>query len=157
MADPLSIVASAITLGSAVGAAKKTLDKAKTLFKANDELLALMNELTNIQMIASGLSEEVQRRQDRDSLSQPSITTLVSLLDQIKNVVGELDKLIHYRLIREHKQNGEVKAEKITWAREQGNISLHRDRLRYLRLDLDVQLNAVGMYVPFVCLHDVYG
>ena len=61
MADPLSIVASAITLGGAVGAAKKTLDKAKTLFKANDELLALMNELTNIHMIASSLSEEVQR------------------------------------------------------------------------------------------------
>ena len=157
MADPLSIVASAITLGGAVGAAKKTLDKAKTLFKANDELLALMNELTNIHMIASSLSEEVQRRQDCNSLSQHSITTLVSLLDQIKNEVGELDKLIHYRLISEHKQNGEVKAEKITWAREQGNISLHRDRLRDLRLDLVVQSNAVTMYGPFMCIHGVYG
>lgn len=88
------------------------------LDKANDELLALMNELTNIQVIASGLSEEVQRRQDRNSLSQHSITTLVFLLDQIKNEVGELNKLIHYRLISEHKENGEVKAEIITWARE---------------------------------------
>ena len=114
MADPLSIVASAITLGGAVSAAKTTLDKAKTLFKANDGLLALMNELTSIQMIVSGLSEGVQRRQDRDSLSQHSITTLVSLLDQIKTEVGELDKLIYYRLIKEHKQDGEVKAEKIT-------------------------------------------
>ena len=157
MADPLSIVASAITLGSAVGAAKKTLDKAKTLFNANDELLALMNELANIQMIASGLSEEVQRRQDRDSLSRHSIATLVSLLDQIKNEVGELDKLVHYRLIKEHKQNGEVKAEKITWAREQGNISVHRDRLRELRLDLGLQMNAVAMYRPFMDIRGVYG
>ena len=145
MADPLSIVASAITLGGAIGAAKKTLDKAKTLFKANDELLALMNELANIQMIALTLSEEVQRRQDRNSLSQHSISTLVSLLDQIKNEVDKLDKLIHYRLIKEHKQNGEVKAEKITWAREQGQISFHRDRLRDLRLDLVAQSNAVVM------------
>ena len=145
MADPLSIVASAITLGGAIGAAKKTLDKAKTLFKANDELLALMNELANIPMIVLNLSEEVQRRQDRNSLSQRSITTLVSLLDQIKNEVDELNKLIHYRLIKEHKHNGEVKAEKITWAREQGNISFHRDRLRDLRLDLVAQSNAVLM------------
>ena len=145
MADPLSIVASAITLGGAIGAAKKTLDKAKTLFKANDELLALMNELANIQMIVLNLSEEVQRRQDRNSLSQRSITTLVSLLDQIKNEVDELNKLIHYRLIKEHKHNGEVKAEKIIWAREQGNISFHRDRLRDLRLDLVAQSNAVLM------------
>ena len=145
MADPLSIVASAITLGGAIGAAKKTLDKAKTLFKANDELSALMNELANIQMIALSLSEEVQRRQDHNSLSQHSITTLVTLLDQIKNEVDELNKLIHYRLIKEHKQNGEVKAEKITWAREQGNISFHRDRLRDLRLDLVAQSNAVVM------------
>ena len=145
MADPLSIVASAITLGGAIGAAKKTLDKAKTLFKANDELLALMNELANIQMIALSLSEEVQRRQDRNSLSQHSITALVSLLDQIKNEVDGLNKLIHYRLIKEHKQNGEVKAEKITWVREQGNISFHRDRLRDLRLDLVAQSNTVVM------------
>ena len=157
MADPLSIVASAITLGGAVGAAKKTLDKAKTLFKANDELLALMNELTNIQMIASSLSEEVQRRQDRNSLSQHSIATLVSLLDQIKNEVAELDTLVHYRLIKEHKQNGEVKAEKVTWVREQGNISVHRDRLRDLRLDLGLQMNAVAMYGPFLGIHAVYG
>ena len=97
----------------AVGTAKKTLDKAETLFKANDDLLALMNEFTNIQLIASDLSEEVQRRQDRNSLSQHPFTTLVSLLDQIKNEVGEFDKLIHYRLINEHKKNCEVKAEKI--------------------------------------------
>ena len=145
MGDPLSIVASAIALGGAVGAAKKTLDKAKTLFKANDELLALINEVTNIQMIVSGISDQVQQRQDRDSLSQHAITTLRSLLDQIKTEILELDKLIHYRLINEHKQNGEVKAEKITWAREQTNISLHRDRLRGLRLDLDAQLHAVAM------------
>ena len=145
MGDPLSIVASAIALGGAVGAAKKTLDKAKTLFKANDELLALINEVTNIQMIVSGISDQVQQRQDRNSLSQHAITTLRSLLDQIKTEVLELDKLIHYRLINEHKQNGEVKVEKITWAREQTNISLHRDRLRGLRLDLDAQLHAVAM------------
>lgn len=157
MADPLSIVASAITLGGAVGAAKKTLDKAKTRFKANDELLALMNELTNIQIIASGLSEEVQLRQDHNSLSQHSITTLVSLLDQIKHEVDGLEKLIHYRMIKEHKQNGEVKAEKITWAREQSNISFHRDRLRDLKLDLTLQLNAVAMYGPFMCINDVCG
>ena len=129
----------------AVGTAKKTLDKAETLFKANDDLLALMNEFTNIQLIASDLSEEVQRRQDRNSLSQHPITTLVTLLDQIKNEVGELDKLIHYRLINESKKNGEVKAEKITWAREQGNISVYRDRLRDIRLDLVVQSKAVAM------------
>ena len=52
MGDPLSIVASAIALGGAVGAAKKTLDKAKTLFKAKDELLALINEVTNNHYIA---------------------------------------------------------------------------------------------------------
>ena len=157
MADPLSIVASAITLGGAVGAAKKTLDKAKTLFKANDELLALMNELTNIQMIASGLSDEVRQRQDHSSLSQPSITALVSLLDQIKNEIDELEKLIYYRLIKEHKQTGEVKAEKITWAREQSNISSHRDRLRNLKLDLILQLNAVAMYGLFTCTNGVCG
>lgn len=128
--DGRSSIYCAITLGGAVGAAKKTLNK------ASDELLALMNELTNIQVIASGLTEEVQRRQDRNSLSQHSITIPVSLLDQIKNEVGELDKLFHYQLISEHKENGEVKAEKITWAREQGNISVHRDRLRHLKLDL---------------------
>ena len=87
----------------------------------------------------------MRHRQDGVSLSQHSITTLVSLLDQIKDEIINLDKLIHYRLINEYKKNGEVKAEKITWAREQHNISLHRDRLRDLRLDLVAQLNAVAM------------
>lgn len=111
---------------------RKHYNKAKALFNANDKLLALINEVTNIQMITSGISEEVRRRQDGVSLSQHSITTLVSLLDQIKGEVSKLDKLNHYRLINEYKKNGKIKAEKITWAREQRNISLHRDDFEIL-------------------------
>ncbi len=145
MADPLSIVASAIALGSAVGATKKGLDKIKDLFNANDELLALMNEITNIQLIVANISEETELRLDRFSLPQQSINTLVTLLNQLKDEVSKLEHLVHYRLISGYKENGQVKAEKVTWTREQPNIQSIRDKLRSLRLDLVSQLSAVAM------------
>lgn len=140
--DPLSIIASAITLGAAVSA---TLEQVRTLHSADHELQAVINEVSDIRVVFSSLDETIQERQAYQRLSQDHLRGLLRLLESAKTTLTALDKLIKDRLIRASTVAGEQKAARLSWLRQKSRVKFLQEELRSARTSISAIWGASNM------------
>ena len=145
MADGLSLVASIIAVISAADGITKILTKVKILRDAPDDLLALYNEISDLTVTLHHLNgcvlTNTSERTTQDVLGQ--VTTLI---DKAKDQVLQLDKLIHYKLLKSGSLDGDYKIFRLRWARAKSTIEKHRVSLRDIRQNLVIQILSVNWY-----------
>ena len=96
MADPLSLVASIVALVGAAESVGKVLVRIKNLYNAPDEYLALINELTDLNIILSGVQGYIIHIADRPPAAQADIQNMSTLVDRAKANLLEIEKLVEY-------------------------------------------------------------
>ena len=140
--DPLSILASAITLSAAVSA---TVEQLRALHSADHELQAIVNEVSDIQVVFNCIEETIQERQAYGQLPQDRLRGLSTLLLSSKTTLTALDALIKDRLIRAYKADGELKAARLSWLRQRNKVKGLLEELRSTRINITAMWGASNM------------
>ena len=105
MAAAISLAASIVALVGAADAVGKTLSKARLLYRAPDELLALNNEISDLTVVMRNIGSHVHTTDPTSS--QESLNHLKTLVERARDRILQLDQLIHYLLKLLHSNSRE--------------------------------------------------
>ena len=144
MADPLSITASIIAVLGAAEGVNKTLSKIKSLRHAPNEVLALINEVSDLRLVLGEVERCVIRDASRPSSPIEQLQTMSTLVERAKNTLLELDQLIQYRLLKATSRSAELKVSRREWAAAKPVIERFRQGLRDIRLNIVSQLVVIN-------------
>lgn len=140
--DPLSVLASALTLCVALSA---SLQQLRALHSADRELSAIGKEVSDIQLVYSALGESIQERQAHKQLSQDHLRGLSKLLETSNTALTVLDKLIKDRFIRAYTPDGEPKALRLAWLRQRNKLKGLLEELRNTRINISALWGAAHL------------
>ena len=146
MADPLSITASVIAVVGAAEGVGKTLNKIRSIRKAPYELLALINEVSDLRVILVNL--EIYLANKTPNLHPQEQTRHMSVfLNRAKEQLLQLDELIQYRLVRPESTSYHIKLSRREWALARSTIKGFRGRLQDIRLNIIAQMTIINASV----------
>ena len=134
MADPLSLTASIIAVIGAVEVVAKTLKKISSIRNAPNELLALVNEISDFRIILSDV--ENHNVKNTESVPQQQLQHMSILLNRAKDQLLQLDELVQNRLIKPNSTLANVKVSRLNWSKASGTIEEFRKRLKDVRMNL---------------------
>ena len=143
MADPLSITASIIAVIGAAEGIGKTFAKIRNVRHAPSEVLALMNEVSDLKVILGDV-ERYFVRDTRRTLHSEQLQTMSTLVNSAKEYILKLDQLIHYRLLKADSTQTEFKVSRHEWAAAKHMIERFRQGLRDVRLNLVTQMVVIN-------------
>ena len=146
MADPLSITASVIAVVSAAEGIGKTLSKIRNIREAPNELLALINEVSDFRVILANLEIHLTNKTSNLHLQEQTQHMSV-LLNRAKEQLLQLDELIQYRIVRPESTSWQIKLSRREWALARSTIKGFRGRLRDTRLDIIAQMTVINASV----------
>jgi hypothetical protein len=138
--DPLSIIVSTITLLTAVGSIAK---KIKYIHNANDEILAVLDELSDFGTLlrqTKSLIEEHGTKMPKHQLSD-----LSALLEKAKTKLTELETKTYHSALR-LQAYGKINLSRITWSREASHIAALQNNLKNITEKLSTLLSNISMY-----------
>ena len=155
MADPLSITASIIAVIGAAEGVTKTLAKIRNIRNAPQELLSLINEVSDLRIIFGDVQKYLQNAQrsqsmPRRSTHQEELHHMSILINRAKDKLLELDKLIQYRLTKPESIADHVKVSRREWARAKSTIEGFRQSLRDIRLNVIAQMVIINSCVLLI-------
>ena len=140
MADPLSITASIIAVLGAAEGVSKTLAKIKSLRHAPNEILALINEVSDLRIILGEVERYIIRDASRPSPSNEQLQTMSTLVEKAKQSLLELDQLVQYRLLKANSRLAAPRVSRHEWAAAKHVIERFRQGLRDTRLNIVTQM-----------------
>ena len=143
MADVLSFAASIIAvLGAAEGVAK-TLSRIRSIRNAPDELLALTNEVSDLQIILSDVQGYVRTTQ-APQISQEHLQHLSKFVNRAKEKLLQLDELVHYKVLKPQSSPDKIKVSKREWLMAVKTIDKFRQSLRDIRLNIVTHMMMIN-------------
>lgn len=137
--DPLSIIASSITLLTAVGTIVKTI---KNVHNANDELLAIADELSDFERLLRQTRLLVE--ENGTKIPQGQLSDLSALLDKATAKFSELEMIVQHRVVKSGAR-GKIKASKIAWTREASRIATLQSSLKTITQKLSTLLTNMSV------------
>ena len=146
MADPLSIAASIITVIGAADSVGKVLSKIKIARNAPAEVLALQNEISDLQLVLEdvNLCNWGERRVQPSTISE-RFKRLEILITRTESRLCELNRILNHRLIRTHSVTGVPLVSRAIWLRVRGAVEDIRCSLRVARQDITLQLASINL------------
>ena len=147
MADPLSVAASIIAVVSAVDTAYKTLAKVRSLRNAQNEILALNNEVADLRVTFSYLDSYIHSHPEKSAQLHPQLLSLSTTLDRAKAQVLALETLLHDRFIKRGPPGSKLKVSGLRWLRAKETVENLQKNLRDRRLDIVTQLTVITAYI----------
>ena len=136
MADGLSFAASIIAVLGAAEGLSKALSRVRRLRHAPNELLALINEVSDLRIILGDVQTFAIQNESNPQLSRHHIQHLFVLVDRAKETLLELDKLIHFNLMKPQASQTQIKVAKREWLKATPTIERFRHSLRDIRLNI---------------------
>ena len=155
MADPLSITASIIAVIGVAEGVTKTLAKIRHIRNAPQELLSLINEISDLRIIFGDVQNYLQNAQrsqstPRRSTYQEELHHVSNLINRAKDKLLELDELIQYRFTKPESIADHVKVSPREWARAKSTIEGFRQSLRDIRLNVITQMVIINSCVLLI-------
>ena len=147
MADPLSITASIIAVVGAAEGVTKTLSKIKNMRHAPDELLALINEVSDLRIILSDIHSYIVENTERPQIPYERLQHVTIFVNRAKEKLLQLDELIQYRLTKPESVTDQIKISRREWARAKTTIERFQQNLRDIRLNIIAQMTVVNSFV----------
>ena len=114
MAAALSLAASIIAVLGAAEGVTKALSKVRSIRNAPNEVLALNNEVSDLQVILGDVQGYI-RNTPESHISQEHLQHLLTFVDQAKEKLLQLDRLIHYNVLKPQSSPNRLKISKIEW------------------------------------------
>jgi hypothetical protein len=140
--DPLSITASAITLA---GALAKSLEQLRALQTASQDLLILINEISDFRIVLGEVERTILERRGYQHLPQTTLESMCTLLDRAKAKLLLLDKIVNDDLIRARLPSMEPKVARLGWLRQKPRIKELKESLKEIRLSLTALWGAASL------------
>ena len=134
MADPLSLTVSIIAVIGAVEVLGKTLKKISSIRNTLNELLALVNEISDFRIILSNI--ENHNVKNTEDVPQEQLQHMSILLNRAKDRLLQLDELVQHRLIKPNLTSTRIKVSQLNWSRASGTIEEFRKSLKDVRMNL---------------------
>ena len=150
MADPLSVTAGIIAVLGAIEGVSKTLGKIKNIRNAPQELLALINEVSDLKLVLADVQSYVADCATRRQLPQEPLQHMSTLANRATNRLLELDELIQYRFTKADSITDQIKVSRREWARARSTIETFRQSLRDIRLNIVTQMVVINSCVSFL-------
>lgn len=135
--DPLSITAGILAIFGAGGKVGNGLKKLVQLKDAPDVLLALCNEVTDLQCVVQDTEDLLQQWGEVNAL--PS--SIKGALNQAKATVLDLGKIIFYDLTT-ITGRGEYRVDRSSWLRAETKVAAIKERIQAASLSL---VNALSL------------
>jgi len=135
--DPLSITAGILAIFGAGGKVGNGLRKLVQLRDAPAALLALCNEVTDLQCVVQNVDDLLQQWHDEHAL--PSSTE--GALNQAKATVLDLEKIIFYDLTNITTRGG-YRVDRSSWLRAETKVAAIKERIKAANISL---VNALSL------------
>ena len=139
--DPFSLTVGILTLLSAGGTIGRTLNKIITL-KAPDVLLALNNEVVDLQIVVQDVSNLLHQHSEISQVAP--IKSVCSALDKSKRTLLDLESLIAYDLTTTTGKDNELRLDRSVWLRLESKVLKLKNDIRDDRLRLSAALNVLS-------------
>ena len=140
MADPLSITASIIAVIGAAEGVSKTLAKIKNIRNAPSEVLALVNEVSDLRIVLGDVERYIIRDTTGTYRSPEQLRTMSTLVTRASGHLLELDKTIQYRLIKANSTAADFRVSRHEWAVARPAVERFRQSLRDVKLNMVTQM-----------------
>ena len=141
MGDPLSAAASILTLLGAGGAVGKFLKKVVALKHAPDILLALNNDIVDLQRVVQGVEE--LRQQHSQMTDKASLDHVCESLGKVKKTLSILEYLVSYELTVVERDGSHLRLDRSAWLRVENRIRRLREEIRANKGDLCLSLTLL--------------
>ncbi|KAL9046442.1 MAG: hypothetical protein Q9214_000722 [Letrouitia sp. 1 TL-2023] len=138
--DPVSTTASVFTLLEAANKVRKTLIR---LRHAPDKLLALNNEVTDLQLCIEGLKELDQQLKEMEIGSLGA--QFCQHLTKIEDILLDLDKFVAYELTKIDR--GHPVVDRSVWLRSEKKIDRFKAQVKECKNDLDSIITKINLAV----------
>ncbi|KAL9107947.1 MAG: hypothetical protein Q9187_008362, partial [Circinaria calcarea] len=144
--DPLSIIASVITVTGLAGTVVTGLQRLIDLRKAPNKVFEIINEISDLQATLHSLSGI--RELDSESISSQARQQLAQHVEDASGALLDLEKIIHYRLLASDStpSHGKSKVNLTRWIRDQHRVVELREKLRAVKQNIQLDLATVSAY-----------
>ena len=143
MAEVLSLAASIIAvLGVAEGAAK-TVSKVASIRNAPDQILALVNEISDLRVVLYNTESYVRTAQE-PQIAQEHLQQLSTFVDRAKAKLLELEKLIHHTILKPQSSPERIVISKFEWTRAVQKVYQFQQNLQDIRLNIVTQMTMIN-------------
>ena len=139
--EPLSSLASVVTLVELVGKSSKLLNKAIRLKHAPDVLLALNNEISDLHLVLDDVNDLLLA-----STSFVPPESLDSALERVKTTLLQLEQFVAYELTT-YDSDGSARVDKSTLFRKEQRLHQLKDDVRANRIILGSALNILALSI----------
>ena len=148
MADPLSLTASIIAILGVTDSVGKALSKVRVLKESPDELLALINEVSDFKVVLYDIERQFRNRPPTsDALMVDQYSHLSELIQRAKDPLLKLEEMIEYQFKRAESGDGHFKVSRIEWLRAKVVVERLRQTLRDTRQNIQSYMTLINTYV----------
>ena len=144
MADGLSVAASIIAVLGAIEGVSKALSRVRSILNAPDEVLALLNEASDLQIVLGDAQIYIVRNSQGAHVTPEHLQHLSLLVDQAKTKLLQLDERIQFHLIKPQSSQARIKVSKREWLKATSTIERFRQSLRDIRLNIVAQITVIS-------------
>lgn len=144
--DPLSITASPIAVGGALGTSVKVLQKVASLHHAESELLSLQDEVNSLQIFLE-LVNDAFRDSTYFQLPLETRARLEAIKSTLESSVRELESLSYSKpqRFKVPSKNDTPKVARLAWMRLGKDVASLQHKIRDARLNLVVVLSILNL------------
>ena len=134
--DPFSITLGVITIVAATSQVIKGAEKLRSFLKANDQICALINELTDLKCLLT--VTDINPAQ----LAPERASHLKDIIRRAKEKLSELEYIINFRLLKTKALEKDPLPDRLAWLREKGKVESIRMELQHLTSAFSMALTA---------------
>jgi hypothetical protein len=139
--DPLSIIASVITIGTFTNASLRVILKIRG---ASGEVEALINEISHLGAIIKGV-EHTLRHNRRLNTTGPGVASLHAVLSRANTTINHLHAYVSRVLIKEESLLRNSRISRTAWLREKPQLSMYQRQLLAIKLELSHALGIANL------------
>ena len=146
--DPISVlglVASSIAVVQLADRVTGLLGKLQPLFEAPREVEQLMKDVLSLKALINNLSKAAKEMHDSCLLPLGKLETLNSFVNEAKDILEELDKLIALCTRPSEIRGSRLRVHRGTWTRKVGQVKRLRCCMTDLRLSVAIELSTLHM------------
>ena len=147
MSDPLSIIASVVTLIGTADTILKTLQRFRNLRKAPDEVLALINEVTDLQIVLDDVSGCLSEAGETSTSDTRRLQHMATLINRAKENMLQLEDIMRSVIGKYGSLRDDWKMWRVRWVGAKDPVEVVRQNLRDVRLNIMTQMMVINTYV----------
>ncbi|KAL8697163.1 MAG: hypothetical protein Q9201_007272 [Fulgogasparrea decipioides] len=139
--DPVSVAASILTVLGAAATAGRALDHLSSLKHAPDNLIALVNEVSDLRVVLHNVRDAVTERV-KTSQECGNISFIVQRATQ---KLSELNRLIYGNLLKTVEDDDTIKASRRAFLRHNGKIRSLKEDIHEIKISLLIAMGTLTL------------